>query len=127
MLADGLSLAGRLPEALDANAEAYRLAETTGGRWYQAMILWQRGRLLGLEGDGAERYEAAFRESLALAQEQQAKSVELRAATSLAHLWRAQGERAKAYDLLAPIYGWFTEGLDTPDLKDAKALLDELS
>ena len=61
------------------------------------------------------------------ARSQQAKSLELRAATSLARLWRDQGKRAEAQDLLAPVYGWFTEGFDTADLKDAKALLDELA
>ena len=126
MLAEGLSLAGRSSEALDANAEAHRLAETTGERWYQAMILWQRGRLLGAEDDGAAEADAAFLESYALARKQEARSVELRAATSLARLWRDRGERRKARDLLAPICGWFTEGLDTPDLKAAKALLAEL-
>ena len=120
-------MAGRSSEALDANAEARRLAETTGERWYQAVILWQRGRLLGLEDDGAAEAEAAFQESLALAREQEARFVELRAATGLVHLGRERGERRQARDLLAPICGWFTEGLDTPDLKAAKALLAELS
>jgi predicted ATPase len=64
--------------------------------------------------------------ALTVAREQQAKSWELRASTSLARLWRDQGKRTEARDLLAPIYGWFTEGFDTPDLKDAKALLDQL-
>jgi predicted ATPase len=70
--------------------------------------------------------EQSFRTSLEVARAQQARSCELRAATSLARLWADQGKRAKAHDLLAPIYGWFTEGFDTADLKDAKALLDEL-
>ena len=68
-----------------------------------------------------------FQRAIDTARGQEAKSLELRAATSLARLWRDQGERAQARDLLAPIYGWFTEGLDTADLKDAKALLDELA
>ena len=67
-----------------------------------------------------------YRQALTIAQEQEAKLWELRAATSLAQLRRDQGRRAEARDLLAPIYGWFTEGFDTPDLKNAKALLDEL-
>jgi len=65
--------------------------------------------------------------AFAVARSQQAKSFELRAATSMARLWRDQGKRNEARDLLAPVYGWFTEGFDTPDLKEAKALLDELS
>ena len=70
--------------------------------------------------------ETCFRQALAIAHRQEAKSFELRAATSLAHLWQSQGKRAEAYDLLAPIYGWFTEGFDTADLQEAKALLEEL-
>ena len=72
----------------------------------------------------AAQAEACFRQ--ALARRQQAKSWELRAATSLSRLWQQQGKRAEARDLLAPIYGWFTEGFDTADLQEAKALLDEL-
>ena len=71
--------------------------------------------------------EACFQQSLAIARRQQAKSWELRAATSLARLWQQQGKRQEAYDLLAPVYGWFTEGFDTADLKDAKTLLETLS
>jgi predicted ATPase len=67
-----------------------------------------------------------FQRAIDTARSQQAKSLELRAATGLARLWAEQGERAQAHDLLAPVYGWFTEGFDTADLKDAKALLDEL-
>ena len=71
--------------------------------------------------------EDSFRLALTVAQQQSAKFWELRAATSLARLWRDQGKRRQAHDLLAPIYGWFTEGFDTPVLKDAKALLDQLA
>ena len=67
-----------------------------------------------------------FHRALTIARAHQSRSLELRAATSLARLWREQGKRAQAHDLLAPVYGWFTEGFDTADLKDAKALLDEL-
>jgi predicted ATPase len=77
--------------------------------------------------DTAKNAEASFRASLDIAQKQGAKSWELRAATSLARLWRDQGRRTEGHDLLAPVYGWFTEGFDTADLKDAKALLDELA
>jgi predicted ATPase len=71
--------------------------------------------------------ETCFQQALALARRQQAKSLELRAAMSLARLWQQQGKRAEAHALLAPIYGWFTEGFDTPDLQDAKTLLEELA
>jgi predicted ATPase len=69
---------------------------------------------------------ARFHQALDIARQQQAKSLELRAATSLARLWQSQGKRQDAYDLLTPVYGWFTEGFDTTDLKEAKALLQEL-
>ena len=70
--------------------------------------------------------EACFQQALAVARRQQAKSWELRAAMSLSRLWQQQGKRAEAHELLAPIYGWFTEGFDTADLQEAKALLEEL-
>ena len=73
-----------------------------------------------------ERAEGSLQHALAIARQQQAKSWELRAALSLVRLWQHQGQRAKAYALLAPIYGWFTEGFDTVDLQEAKALLKEL-
>jgi predicted ATPase len=71
--------------------------------------------------------EATYREAIAIAQQQSAKLWELRAATSLARLWRGQGKRREAHDLLAPVYGWFTEGFGTPVLKEARALLDDLA
>jgi predicted ATPase len=71
--------------------------------------------------------EVCFKQALAIARRQQAKSWELRAATSLARLWQQQSKRAEAYELLAPVYGWFTEGFDTADLQEAKALLDALA
>ncbi len=98
----------------------------SGERWPEAEIHRLKGELmLSMEGAdaGAER---CFRRSIEVARGQQARSPELRAATSLARLWAEQGERQKAYDLLAPVYDWFTEGFDTADLKDAEALLDEL-
>ncbi len=84
------------------------------------------GDLLNAAGDrsAAERH---YRQAIAVAERQSAKLFQLRASTSLARLWRDQGKRAEARDLLRPIYNWFTEGFDAPDLKDAKALLDELT
>jgi hypothetical protein len=76
--------------------------------------------------DNYTEAESCFHQAIAIARNQSAKSWELRAATSLAKLWQRQGKRQEAYDLLAPVYGWFTEGFDTADLQDAKALLDEL-
>jgi predicted ATPase len=83
--------------------------------------------LARLAPDGrSEEVEACYREALALARRQQARSLELRAATSLARLWGDQGKRTEARELLAPVYGWFIEGFDTPDLKEARALLEAL-
>ena len=85
-----------------------------------------RGELLNAIGDVAGA-EASYQQAIAVAKRQSAKMFELRAATSIARLWRDQGKREEARDLLAPVYGWFTEGFDTRDLKEAKALLDELA
>ena len=79
------------------------------------------------QGQVQAEAEACFQQAIAVAQQQSAKSWELRAATSLARLWQQQGKQAEAYQLLAPVYDWFTEGFDTADLQDAKTLLDELS
>ena len=84
------------------------------------------GLVLIKENKPAES-EAAFSQALDLAREQQAKSLELRVATSLARLWGEQGRRTEARELLAPVYGWFAEGFDTADLKNAKTLLDQLA
>jgi predicted ATPase len=80
-----------------------------------------------LASSGADQAEACLRRAIEVARAQDAKLWELRSATSLARLWADQGKRSQARDLLAPVYDWFTEGFDTPDLKDAKALLDELA
>jgi predicted ATPase len=94
-------------------------------RLHYAEVLRLKGWLLSLKGDldGAEQN---FLASLDCARRQRAKSWELRTSTGLARLWQSQGKRQDAYDLLAPVYGWFTEGFDTKDLQDAKSLLDEL-
>jgi predicted ATPase len=102
--------------------------ETTNERWCEAEVNRIAGEiaLLSLQADVAKA-EMYFERALAVAREQQAKSWELRAAMSMARLWREQGKRREACNLLAPIYGWFTEGFDTMDLKEAKALLAELA
>jgi predicted ATPase len=101
--------------------------ETTRERWWEADVHRTAGEiaLMSPQPDVA-RAEAYFERALAIARLQQAKSWELRAAMSLARLWRDQGKPQQARELLAPVYGWFTEGFDTRDLKEAKALLDEL-
>jgi predicted ATPase len=105
--------------------------ETAGDQHCKAEVYRLQGELLQRVEDRAQRAdvtpEACFRQALDIARRQEAKSFELRAAISLARLWRQQDKRREAYDLLAPVYGWFSEGFDTADLKDAKVLLDELS
>jgi predicted ATPase len=102
--------------------------ETTKERWLQADIYRTAGEIALKSPDpDAAKAEAYFERALSVARAQQAKSLELRAATSMARLWRDQGKRAEGRDLLAPVYGWFTEGFDTLDLKEAKALLKELA
>jgi predicted ATPase len=104
------------------------MVETTKEKWYEAEVHRIAGEiaLMSPEPDPAKA-EASFERALAVARSQQAKSWELRASMSLARLWRDQGKVQQARELLAPVYGWFTEGFDTPDLKQAKALLDELA
>ena len=97
----------------------------TGERWLEAELNRHKGQLLLQQGH-TKTAEEFYQKALSIAREQEAKLWELRAAVSLARLRRGQGRRTEARDLLAPVYGWFTEGFDTPDLKDAKALLDEL-
>jgi class 3 adenylate cyclase/predicted ATPase len=117
------------PEAgLPVLAEALALVDTTGERWYESELHRLKGALLLEQNtDNYAEVETCFQHAISIAQNQQAKSWELRAATSLAKLWQQQGKRTEAYDLLAPVYGWFTEGFDTADLIEAKALLDVLS
>jgi len=105
----------------DAAAIANRLDET----WWRAGMLCIEGDILRTRSaDQWHEAEERYRAAITIAQEQQAKSLELRAATRLARLWQGQGRGAEARDLLAPVYGWFSEGFETPDLKEAKALLD---
>ncbi len=128
LLVDGYGTTGQFGQGLDVLNEAIDLVETTGERWWAAEIYRLQGQLM-LSGPAHIQAEAEgyFTQALETARRQEARSLELRAATSLAHLWQVQGKRAEAREVLAPVYDWFTEGFDTPDLKDAKTLLDELS
>jgi predicted ATPase len=119
-------MAGQWRAALAHLAEARDLAETTAARWFQAETLRLTGEVLLATGDAAAA-EASYREAIATAQQQSAKLWELRATVSLARLARDQGKRVQARGLLAPVYGWFTEGFDTPVLKEAKALMGQLA
>jgi predicted ATPase len=125
LLAGACEIAGQIEESLTLLDEAFRIVERTGERWFEAELHRHKGQLLLQQGD-AEAAEAPYRKALSIAAEQGAKLWELRAAVSLGRLRRDRGRRAEARDLLAPVYYWFTEGFDTPDLKEAKALLDEL-
>jgi predicted ATPase len=115
-------------EALKLLDEALALVDRLDERWFEAELHRLKGEaLLGCSPERAAEAEACYHQALAVARDQGARLWELRAATSLARLWRDQGKRAEARVLLAPVYGWFTEGFDTADLKDTKALLDELA
>jgi hypothetical protein len=115
----------------DGGSEALRsaavIAEQSGERWWDAEICRLRALVVALSGGEVWESEAWLLKSLQTAQQQRAKSLELRAAMSMARLWRDQGKPQQARELLAPVYGWFTEGFDTLDLKEAKALLEELA
>jgi predicted ATPase len=119
---------GHPADGLQAQAEAHTLMEQQETRWWEAEIYRLRGVLLLKQpGTPLAEAEAWVQRALDIARHQQAKSLELRAATSLARLWQQQGKPAEARELLAPIYGWFTEGFDTADLQEAKVLLEELA
>jgi predicted ATPase len=128
LLAEVSAHLGHPEDGLQALVEAHTLMEQQEERYWEAEVCRLRGVLL-LRQPGASQAEAeaCFQQALDVARRQEAKSLELRAAMSLARLWQQQCKRAAAYELLAPIYGWFTEGFDTADLKDAKALLAELA
>jgi len=128
LLAEALALAGKIEEGLATLDDALAKAAVSGVKGYNAEIHRLRGELTArLACPDPAKSEESFRTALAIAREQGTRGYELRAATSLARLWREQGRRGEARELLAPVYDWFTEGFDTADLKDAKALLDALA
>ena len=129
LLAEACAKAGQVKEELTVLAEALAAVDNTGERFYEAELYRLKGECLLRQvanPSSSQEAEACFQQALTVARRQEAKSLELRAAMSLSHLWQRQGKRAEAYDLLVPIYGWFTEGFDTADLQEAKTLLDEL-
>ena len=128
VLAEVCDHLGHLEDGLQALAEAHTLVEQHNERWWEAEVCRLRGVLL-LRQPGTPQAEAEtwLQRALDVARRQEAKALELRAAMSLARLWQQQGKHAEAYDLLTPIYGWFTEGFDTADLQEAKALLEALA
>jgi predicted ATPase len=124
-LARACEIAGQIEEAVVLLDDALQIVVRTGERWLEAELHRRKGQLLRRQGQ-SDAAEELYRKALIIAEVQEAKLWELRAAVSLARLWGEQGRRVEARDLLAPIYTWFTEGFDTPDLKDAEVLLDEL-
>ena len=126
LLAEAYGKAGQPEEGLKQLVEAELSMQIRNERVYETELRRMRGELLVSVRDFAVA-EASFREAIAVAQRQSAKLFELRAAMSMARLWRDQGKRDEARELFAPVYGWFTEGFDTRDLKEAKALLEELA
>ena len=128
LLAEGYGKVGQAEEGLRVLAEALAVVDKTGERYYEAEVYRLKGAFFLMRPISDEQQaETCFHQALASARRQQAKSLELRAAMSLSRLWQQQGKRHEARELLAPIYGWFTEGFDTADLQEAKSLLDELS
>jgi predicted ATPase len=133
LLADGYRCAGKGAAGLTVVVDALATTESTGARFWEAELYRLRGELLLMQapGKGASRAaaaeaEACFRQAIEVARRQVAKSWELRAALSLSRLWLQQGKREEARALLTPLYGWFTEGFETADLQEARALLQEL-
>jgi class 3 adenylate cyclase/predicted ATPase len=126
LLAKACEIAGQIEEGLSLLDGALEIVERTGQRWFATELYRHKGQLLLRQGH-SKAAEELYRRALNIAQEQEAKLWELRAAASLARLRRDQDRHAEGRDLLAPVYGWFTEGFDTPDLEDARALLDELA
>ena len=127
-LAEAHAKVGQFDEAWRCMEKSMSLMETTKETWSEAEVHRIAGEIaLMSPTPDAARAEGYFERALAVARSQEARSWELRAAMSMARLWRDQGKRAEAHDLLAPVYGWFTEGFDTLDLKEAKALLEELA
>jgi predicted ATPase len=130
LLAEAYASIGQTAEGLSLLAEALAAVDRTGERGWEAELHRLQGELLraqARESQQVQEAEACLHQALDIARHQQAKSWELRAAMSLSRLWQQQGKRAEARELLAPIYGWFTEGFDTADLQEAKVLLEALA
>ena len=128
LLAQAYGAAGKVKEGLFQLEEALAFTARTGERFCEAELYRSKGELLLQQSQAnTSETEVCFHKAMEVAQKQEAKSWKLRAATSLARLWQQQGKKEEARDLLAPVYNWFTEGFDTQDLKDAKALLEQLA
>ena len=128
LLAIAYKKAGQINEGLTVLDDALAAVDKTGGRWAEAELHLIKGELLMRQAASSpQQAEICFDQAVVVARAQSAKSLELRAAVSLSRLWQRQGKRKEARQFLGGIYGWFTEGFDTADLTEAKALLDELA
>jgi predicted ATPase len=129
--AESYGKSGQIAEGLAVLVEALAIVESTGERWWEADLHRLKGELLLAQaGEGnpsVEAAEACFQQALTVARRQQARSLELRTAMSLARLWQGQGQHAEARQLLTSVYDWFTEGFETADLREAKGLLEALT
>ena len=125
MLATAYQRTGRVEDGLTLIGTLLEMVERTGVRYMEAELYRVRAELL-VSSSNFHKAEEALQQGLTVAREQQARWWESRASVSLARLWRDQGKRVEARDLLAPVYGWFTEGFDTADLRASKAMLEEL-
>ena len=127
LLGEAYLHAGRHDHSLSTIDQALGFIRESGECWWEAEVYRLRGEVLLAQRTGNRTdAEESFQQAIRVARKQTARSLELRAATSLARLWAEDGRRGEGHDLLAPVYGWFTEGFDTADIKDAKALLEEL-
>jgi len=127
LIAEAYQITGQATEGLSLLNETLTIVNNTAQRWCEAELHRLKGELLiQLSRDNVAEAEGSFHQALDIACSQQAKSWELRVATSLARLWQSEAKRQEACDLLAPVYEWFTEGFDTADLQEAKSLLVEL-
>jgi predicted ATPase len=127
LLAEAHRKLGQVKKGLAVLGEALERAHKSGERSFEAELYRIYGELLLIQGAAKIKGEYCFYQALKVARDQKAKALELRAAISMGRLWRQEGKHQDALELLAPIYGWFTEGFETPDLKEAKALLKEVS
>jgi TOMM system kinase/cyclase fusion protein len=128
LLAEAYGKVEQAEEGLHILTDALATSQRRGEHYWEAELYRLKGELLLKQAvPEAQEAETCFRQALGVARRQEAKSLELRATRSLSRLWQQQGKRAEAYELLAPIYGWFTEGFDTPDLQEAKVLLEALA
>ena len=127
LLAEAYVDLGEVGDALRLLAEAKAAIDLRTERWWEAEVHRLAGEVLLRQDANRVAAEQCFQEALGVASRQQAKSLELRAASSLARLWRNQGKRSEARELLSPVYDWFNEGLNTPDLQEVGALVEEMN